>query len=155
MTAATVKAGLVSTLARALAGDRLVGVHWGTPGATVVPDAVAVRNARVTADGDEETITLELVISAYVGGGPEAQQLATTRAFALLDAIKAAVDGAPTLSDSCRVAALDLEYAMSEAIGYDASGKVPMGRLAQLDVTVTAWTGRPVLGSLASAHAIP
>lgn len=155
MSASTFKGALVALLATALAADRLVQVSYGVPGATVVPDAIAVRDSRVEPDGEEEMVTVEVTISCYVGGGPEAQQVATERAFVLLAAVKAAIDAAPTVSGSCRVAVVADEYQTGEAIGYDQTGNIPMGRLSQIDATVTGWTGRALLGSLANTHARP
>jgi hypothetical protein len=156
MTAATVQAGLVSVLATALAGDTAVQVTAGTPGPTVVPDIIAVgRDIQTAQDGEEQTYAVDLIVSCYVGGGAEAQPLATTRAYSLLASCHTAINAAPTLLGSCRVAALDFDHRNAETIAYDATGQTGVGRLAEIQATVMVWAGRPTLGSLLSAHIIP
>lgn len=155
MSAATVKAALRGVLALALAQDTRVLVCLGTPGPTPVPDVVAIMDDRGDRDGDEHTYRIDLVISCYVGGGRAAQEAATARAHEILDAIRDALYADPTLDDSCRVAALDLDHRNGEGVAYDATGKTGIGRLAEIQTEVTVWSGRPILGSVASAHVVP
>jgi cyanophycinase-like exopeptidase len=154
MSAATVKAGLVTVLTSALAADTNVQVSYGTPGPSSVPDVVAVLDVQSDEDGDEETYEFVLVVSCYVGGGDEAQATATLRAHTLFAAARAAIVAAPTLSGTCRVAALSTRERTAETVAYD-DGGAPVGRLTEITATVTAWSGRPLVGSVASAHNVP
>lgn len=155
MTAATVKAGLVTVLTAKFAADGNVLVSYGTPGPTAVPDIVAVRDVSARPDGEEETFDIEVVVSCYVGGASAAQSTATARAYSLLADINTALNAAPTLSASCRVAILDFDHRLAETVAYDATGQVAVGRLSEIVASVTAWSGRPLLGDLASAHPVP
>jgi hypothetical protein len=154
MSAATVKAGLVAILTTAFATDTNVQVSYGTPGPSPIPDVVAVLDSRSAEDGDEETYEMVMVVSCYVGGGDEAQATATARAHTLFTAARAAVVAAPTLSATCRVAAVDTEQRTAETVAYD-DGGAPIGRLTEITAAVTAWSGRPLVGSLTSAHNVP
>jgi hypothetical protein len=154
MSAATVKAGLVTILTSAFATDGNVQVSYGVPGPSPIPDVVAVLDARGDEDGDEETHEFVLVVSCYVGGGDGAQAAATLRAHTLFAAVRTAVVAAPTLSGTCRVAALATRERTAETVAYD-DGGAPVGRLTEISAEVTAWSGRPLVGSLSSAHNVP
>jgi hypothetical protein len=154
MSEATVKAGLVTILTSAFATDSNVQVSYGAPGPSPIPDVVAVLDARSDEDGDEETYEYVLVVSCYVGGGDEAQATATLRAHTLFVAARAAIVAAPTLSSTCRVAAVDTGQRTAETVAYD-DGGAPVGRLTEITAAVTAWSGRPLVGSVASAHNVP
>lgn len=155
MTAATVKAGLVSVLTTAFASDSNVQVTAGVPDPTSIPDAVAVLGPISTGrDGEEQTYEFVLVISCYVGGGQSAQAVATARAYSLHATAHTAINTYPTLSSSCRVAAIDVEHRTAETVAYDSSSQAPIGRLTEISATVTAWSGRTLTGSLATAHTI-
>lgn len=151
----TIPTALAASLAVALAADTAVAVFDGPPGATVVPDVVAVLDARSYQDGEEEAADLTLVVSCYVGGGPEAQPIATARAYSLLAAVHARLLADPTLSGSCRVAAVNPDHRYAPGIGYDATGRVPLGRVTEISATVTVHTGRPMTGNLMSAFSLP
>jgi len=100
MTAAiAVKAALVSTLTTAFTADANVVVTYGHPGTTLSDqDYIGVMDlAAEQATGPlgvqrrrEETLEATVQISCAMGGGPEAQQPVTERAFALLDTIQTA-----------------------------------------------------------------
>lgn len=155
MSAATVKAGLITILTSAFATDTDVQVSYGVPGPSSIADVVAVLDSRTQDDGDEETFAFVLAVSCYVGGGDEAQQTATLRADTLFAAARAAIVAAPTLSATCRVAELATEKRTAETVAYDASSRVPVGRLTEITAEVTAWSGRTLLGSIAGAHNLP
>ena len=153
MTAGTIKAALTAELVAAFAGDTAVQVTSGVPDPSAVPDAVAVLGPiGAGRDGEEETFEYVLVVSCYVGGGQSAQATATTRAYALLDTAHTRINANPTLAGTCRVAAVDVEHRTAETVAY--SGETPIGRLTEISAAVTAWSGRTLVGSLASAHTI-
>ena len=155
MSAATVEAGLLAVLTTALVADAAVEVVIGPPGPTVMPDVVALTEVRADTDGEEQTFEIDVIVSCYVGGGAEAQATADARAYTLLDTIAAAIYASPTLGGTARQAALGPEHRIAKAVGYDVTGAVPVGRLAEIRATVTAWSARPLLGSLAAAHQVP
>lgn len=152
MSLATVKAALVEALTAALATDKQVEVTYGTPGPTMVPDVIAVRDAKANTSGEEETFEIQTTISCYVGGRSEAQAAATARAYDLLEVVRATVYADPTLDNACRSSALAVEHGYTETVAYDSTGQAEMGRLAEITCTVGVWPGRPVIGSIANAH---
>lgn len=152
---ATIKAALVSALTTAFAADSAVQVVYGEPvNPPTTADVVAVMKARTDVDGDEEVATYDLVVSCYAGGGPESAATVAARAYTLLGTVRSTLVADPTLSSACRVAALLDDHEMAEAEA-KAPGGMPVGRLATIEAGVRAWTGRGVLGSLASAHNVP
>jgi len=152
MSLATVKAALVEALTVALATDKQVVVTYGTPGPTMVPDVIAVRDARAVVSGDEETFEIQTTISCYVGGGESAQATATARAYELLEAVRLAIYTDPTLDNACRSSALAVGHGYTETMAYDSTGQAVMGRLAEITATIGIWPDRPVIGSMANAH---
>jgi hypothetical protein len=156
MSSATIRVALAALMASKLRADTHVQVFDGRPpSAPAVPDVIALMADRTEQDGEEERVLIDLVVSCYVGGGSEAQATANIRAHALLASVRAAIYADPTLGAECRAANLDSDHTSDVATAYDPTGKVPVGRLAAIEATVSAWTARPLLGSLAAANVIP
>jgi hypothetical protein len=156
VSAATVRVALAALLASYLRTDKDVQVFDGRPpNAPAAPDVIALMADRTETDGEEERVVIDLVVSCYVGGGPEAQSTANVRAHALLADVRAAIYADPTLDDECRAATLDNDHTSDVGTAYDPTGKIPVGRLAAIEATVSAWPARPLLGSLAAADVIP
>lgn len=152
---ATTKSALLGALAATFANDPEVQVSHGTPDPSAIPNIVAVLDSTSEREVDEQRFDHVLVVSCYVGGGAAAGPLALARAHALLETAHLAIHADPTLAGGCRVAAMDPGYRSVETIAYDAGGTNPVGRLAEITATVHTWTGRSLLGTLASPQDIP
>jgi hypothetical protein len=95
---ATVAAGLKDTMVTAIKSvvDPAVLVAHGHPGLEVTDDMIGV--GRVTSAQEpatmgtnrsrEETLTVDVTISCYRGGGPEMEKVASDQAYALLRLIE-------------------------------------------------------------------
>jgi len=149
MTAAiAVKAALVSALTTAFTADANVVVTYGHPGTTLSDqDYIGVMDVGAEqATGPlgvqrrrEETLEATVQISCAMGGGPEAQQPVTERAFALLDTIQTTLRTDPSLGGVSWSAEL-ASYVAAEAIwwsppepGYD---PYAIGRLCEIAAVV-------------------
>lgn len=84
------------TLIRTAINDSTVLVTYGHPGLEVADDMVGVQkitSQQVIANmgarrSREETLTAEVIVSCYRGGGPEVEQVAGDRAYQLLGLIE-------------------------------------------------------------------
>lgn len=153
MSGGTVKAALVVALTTAFAADGNVHVVAGEPGLSAAPDIIALADVTSADDGEEETFTIEMVVSCYVGGGDEAQATATARAYALLTTTASTIYANPTLGGACRVVRLNRDHRGVDGIAYEQG--LPVGRLCEITAQITCWSGRPVVGSLQSAQVVP
>lgn len=141
-----VKSALVSALTTAYAvSDPTVLVTYGHPGVVVVPDIVAVMGVeaeqdpgpmRVSPATREERLSVSVVLSAYVGGGQEAQRTVTERAYALLAVLETALRADITLGGVCRKAQLT-SYVLAEP---DDPDTLALGRVAEIAAVVAVET---------------
>lgn len=138
--APTIKAALVAELQALYAAP--VVVSYGHPGADVEDDMVAVMDIRSTQEvatlspmrKREETLDVDVVISCFRGGGPEAQQVATERAYALLALLESWVQGdGYTIGGTVRLGLLS-RYDLAEATDPDI---LALGRVAEITATLT------------------
>lgn len=139
--APAVKAALYARC-QALFGD--CQVVYGHPGPGQEPDIVSVGNVRSSqavaalnalTRPREETLEVDVLISVWRGGGPEAQQPATQRAYALAALLEQALQTSdPNLSGTCRVARVT-GHEMEEA--WDL-GVLETGRVTEIRLTITA-----------------
>jgi hypothetical protein len=92
----------------------------------------------------DKRINIEVVISKYVHGGPEAQQPANQAAWAAADIIEAYFRTSPNekLGGACYNSYVEVTD-MTPAISWEAvdglPDPVPSGRTAEIAMTVTAW----------------
>ncbi len=119
-----------------------VQVVYGHPGTNQEDDIVAVRGVRSLQDvatmgtgrAREETLEIEVVFSCYRGGGEEAQQVATERAYALLGLLEDHLQTTDyTLGGVVRLARVT-ESTLAES---DDPDVLAMGRVAEIAATVT------------------
>lgn len=155
MSAADVRTALVALLTETFLGDRSVLVSLGPPQPGPQPDVIGVLGDKQEQDGEVERFVFDLVVSCLATGGSEAHATASARAHYLLGEISAALVADPTLDGECHTAALGLDHGESFAVAYDQSGRVPVGRLSEIQTTIVTWTGRSLLGSVKSAHSLP
>lgn len=92
----------------------------------------------------DKRIAIDLVISSYVHGGIEAQQPAEDAAWDAADLIEAYFRTSPneTLSGACYNAfaeTTDVNLSVSWERIDDMADPVPVGRIADISMTVTAW----------------
>jgi hypothetical protein len=92
----------------------------------------------------DKHINIEVAISAYVHGGPEAQQPANDAAWAAADLIEAYFRTSPNekFGGACYnsfVEVTDMEPAIAWEAVDGLSDPVPAGRTADITMTVTAW----------------
>lgn len=142
--APAVKAALFAMLNTAYAAEA-VRVTYGHPGRPDDADIVAAMDvwgeqewAAMRAGGAtrEESLLLSVALSCYVGGGPEAQQPATERAYALLAILETALRADPTLGGTVRSAGL-LSHEMVEATSPEV---LTRGRVTDISAIVRAVT---------------
>lgn len=144
--APVLKSGLVTMLTTAFADEPTVRVSYGHPGLAPEPDLVGVmgvlteqETATLGNRSREETLRVAVTVSCAVGGGPEAQQAATERAYALLADIESALRTDPTVGGACRMAVVegaDLAEDIWWAEAYDPP--VAVGRVAEITATIRA-----------------
>ena len=121
-----------------------IQVCYGHPGMDLEPDIVSVGDVRVTATQPvmsaarprEEVLELDVTFSCYRGGGPEAQQPVTERAYALLALLEeyARNDAQITFASSVR-RALVVSHEMTEA---NTPELLAAGRSTQIVATIRA-----------------
>ena len=138
--APAVKAALKALLTSAFAADPAVGVSYGHPGPDPRDDLIAVMG--VTGEQEpgpmrpnplrEERLRATVIVSCFVGGGPEAQQPATDRAYALLAAIETALRGDLTLGGLVRRADL-VEH---ELVEDESEPPATPGRIAEISAVI-------------------
>lgn len=141
-----VKAALVSTVLPALFPD--AQVTYGPPGSWLSEVVVAVGNAVVestqqvmgTRRPRREDAEVEVVLSVFQAGGPEAQQAATEAAFSLLGTLADyfRTQGNETLGGACDNAMITA-YALDES---DDPDVLERGRSAAVTATLTVQTFR-------------
>lgn len=140
--AAVVKAALVDMLRTAYAGET-VAVSYGHPGRPLEADVVAAMGVyaeqggatmRTGGGSREEELRLTVEISCFVGGGPEAQQPATERAYALLGTLEAALRADQSLGGTVREAEV-LAHEMAEATQAEVLSR---GRVTDVSVVIRA-----------------
>lgn len=146
MTAApTVKAALVAMMETAFASDSQVHVSYGHPGRPEEDDIAAAMGVwseqewaamRVGGASREETLMLSVSLSSFVGGGPEAQQTATERAYALLNTLETALRADPTIGGTVRLAGVQ-SHEMLEATDPEVLSR---GRVTDISVLIRAAT---------------
>lgn len=146
--APAVMTALVDLIGATFAADPAVAVTEGHPGVNPLPDLIGVMGVAGTQEPStmrvgpaakrEETLRVTVVVSCYVGGGPEAQPVVKARAYALLAAIEDAIRADITLGGLVRRAGLvEHELAMDIATYVDESGdEVPMGRVAEISAVI-------------------
>lgn len=146
---ATYKAALVSALTTAFAADESVLVSYGDPGDVDIPDIVAVLGLSSEqsagpmgpARSREEVLTATVVVSSFVGGGPDVQQAATERSFAVLSTIKTTLRDNCSLGGvvrSCEVAMYDQDESVAYMKDVYGGDPVAIGQLSTLVVQIRA-----------------
>ena len=113
-----VKAALVAELTSLFPTAQ---VTYGAPLKATSEDIVAVQGARSTVEPDaldmtgsvREVIDLDVTFSVWRGRGT--QQVVTERAYAMLDAFRAALNDDPTIGGVAQHASLSWEATMEEA----------------------------------------
>lgn len=120
-----------------------VQVSYGHPGTDVEADVVSVAGVRsaqdvatmTTSRTREETLTLDVIFSSYVGGGPESQQTATERAYALLALLENYLQTTDyTLGGTCRLARM-IDHTLAEP---DDPDVLAAGRVAEITAQIQA-----------------
>ena len=142
--APAIKAALVTMLTAAFASDTAVLVSYGHPGPSVDADLVIVGSIvgaqefaamKASHRSREETLGIAITISVSMGGGPEAQQPVTERAFALLASLESALETDTTIAGTCR----GLSHLESfEAVESDDPEILALGRVTEIDVVFRA-----------------
>lgn len=137
-----IKAYLVDTLLPSLFSAD-VAVFYGLPVGYQPADIVAVLDGRAEATQPvfgttrpiEERGSVDILISSFRGGGPEAQRLATEAAFALHDTLRDYFKTAPheNLGGAVRTAGISAVELLED----DDAEAVKDGRLAQLNLTLS------------------
>lgn len=92
----------------------------------------------------DKRVQIDVVISALQSGGPEAHPMAIAAAWTAADAIETYLrtGSNPTLGGACYNAYAETENLMLETQWErfpDVDEPVPIGRIAQIDLVVTAW----------------
>lgn len=121
-----VKAAVVALLRVAFAADGAVTVAYGDPGGYRTADLVQVTQVEAEQEiaalrvrpSRDERLRVTVVISCWVGGGPEAQQPATERAYTLLAVLADAVRADTSLGGLCLTVQL-VEHVMDEMAADD------------------------------------
>lgn len=143
---------LFAALDGLFAGQQGVLVSPGDPG-NYEPDLIiAVMGVTAPmkhptsgpARSNDERVTIQVLVSAYVAGGPEVQQLANQNAWSASEQIRNYFRTSPneTLGGACYNAfvsnrVLTPEIAWEQVD--DLPTPVPAGRVATVDVSVEAW----------------
>lgn len=126
-------------------------VSYGDPGNYQADLVVAMMAIRLpitaptmgTGRSREKTAEIDILFSQFLNGGPEVQATAVQAVFAAADRLEAYFRTKPNeeLSGNCRAAwVTDMQLAAPQ-IAYqpdDNGGHTPIGRIADLTVTVTA-----------------
>lgn len=119
-----------------------VQVCYGHPGTDQEDDIVSVAGARSTQDvatmtpnrPREESLDVDVVFSVYRGGGPESQQVATERAYALLALLEDYLKTTDyTLAGTVRLARVT-SHVLAES---DDPDVLAQGRVSEITATVT------------------
>ena len=139
-----VKAAMVSLLTAAFAADGSVTVSYGDPGQSITPDLVMVTDVEAEQEiaalrvrpSRDETLRVTVVISTFVGGGPEAQQPATERAYAIFAVLADAIRADVTVAGTCRMAQV-AEHVMTEMAAADLDAST-QGRITGIAAVITA-----------------
>ena len=143
---------LVAAMAGLFAGSQSTLVSDGDPG-NYQPDLiVAVTDIRApitrptagTNRARDKRIEIDVIVSAYVPGGPEAQPLANTAAWSAGEQVEAYLRTSPNEKlagnayDS-HVSNMQLTKSISWEPVEGIADPVPAGRIADLTVTVSIW----------------
>lgn len=136
-----IKAYLFGTAFPALFPD--TQITYGMPGSFEGQDVVTVGNARVVNDVPvmsnarrvEEVIELQVLLSCYRPGGPEAQQQATEAVYGLYSTLRDYFRTAPneTLGGNCR----ESRVTSHDLIEDDDEDDITNGRLSQIEAVIT------------------
>ena len=120
-----------------------IQVTYGVPGPFEGDDLVSVGAARVQCDDPvmssarrvEETVELSILLSSWRAGGPQAQQLATEAAYAMLSTLRDHFRTAPneTIGGTCRTARVTSHELWED----DDPEAIANGRLSQIEVVLT------------------
>jgi hypothetical protein len=143
---------LYAAVTTMFAGQQGVLVSAGDPGnyqpdliiAVMDVDAPITHPTAAPTRPQDERITIQVLISAFVGGGPEAQQIANQTAWAASDTIKNYFRTSPNekLGGACYNSFV-AHRKLTPEIAYETpdgmNTPVPVGRTATIDVTVAAW----------------
>ena len=119
-----------------------VQVAYGHPGTDLEDDIVSVAGARSTQElatlattrPREETLEVDVVFSCFRGGGPESQQVATERAYALLGQLEDHLKTTDyTLSGTARLA----RVTSHDLVESDDPDLLALGRISEITAVVT------------------
>jgi len=141
--APTIKAALFSALQAAYTAP--VQVCYGHPGTDLENDIVSVGNVRSVQDvatmsssrAREEVLEIDVTVSCYAGGGTEAQQPVTERAYVLAATLEDYLKGSGySIGGTCRLARV-VSHDLAESEDPEI---LALGRVAELTVTVEAVT---------------
>ncbi len=120
-----------------------IQVAYGHPGTDLEDDIVSIQGARSSQDiatlattrPREETVDIDVVFSCFRGGGPEVQQVATERAYALLGLLEDYLKTTDyTLSGTARLARVTSHDLMES----DDPDLLALGRISEVTAVVTA-----------------
>ena len=139
-----VKAALVTLLTSAFASDGTVTVSYGDPGAAYTDVLVQVTDVEAEQEvaalrvrpSRDERLRVTVVISTYAGGGPEAQQAVTERAYQVFAVLADAVRADSTIGGTCLTAGV-AEHVMTEMDAADLDNGT-QGRMAGIAVVIAA-----------------